>query len=66
MGSQTKVKPHTELEGRSQYVSLDTVEGIIIVNGRPQIERTDSSLSLTFESNEEFLRFVERVKEGLA
>lgn len=43
------------LAGRA--VSRGTVEGVIIVNGRPQIERSDMPLSLSFDSIEELERF---------
>lgn len=35
------------------YVRWGTIEGIIIVDGRPQIERADMPLTLSFDSIEE-------------
>ena len=43
-------------------VSRGTVEGVILVNGRPQIERSDMPLSLSFNSIEELKRFCEAAK----
>ena len=39
-----------------------TIEGVIIVNGRPQIERADMPLAFSFDSIEDLERFCEIVK----
>lgn len=46
-------------------VSPGPVEGLLIVNGRPQIERADMP-TLAFESADEILQLMERLypKEG--
>lgn len=38
------------------------IEGVIFVNGRPQIERADMPLTLSFESIEELERFCRAAK----
>ncbi len=40
-----------------------TIEGVILVNGRPQIERADMPLSLCFNSIEELERFCKAAKK---
>lgn len=61
---QMKAEPQIDIQELTRHVSLDTVEGILIVDGRPQAEHTDSTMSLSFNSNEDFLQFVEKIKEG--
>lgn len=39
-----------------------TIEGVVIVNGRPQIERADMPLTISFDSIEELERFCEEAK----
>lgn len=43
-------------------VHRGTIEGVVIVNGRPQIERADMPLTISFDSIEELERFCEAVK----
>ncbi len=43
-------------------VHRGTIEGVVIVNGRPQIERADMPLSFSFDSIEELERFCETAK----
>lgn len=43
-------------------VQLGSVEGVVFVNGRPQIERADMPLGLSFRSIEELERFCEAAK----
>lgn len=38
------------------------VEGVVIVEGRPQIERADMPLAFSFDSIEELERFCEAAK----
>lgn len=61
---QIKAEPQIDTKELTPHVSLDTVEGILIVDGRPQVEHTDSTMSLSFNSNEDFLRFIEKIREG--
>lgn len=53
------VKIQREKEGT---VSRGAIEGVILVNGRPQIERTDMPLTLSFDSIEELERFCKVAK----
>lgn len=39
-----------------------TVEGVILVNGKPQIERADMPLAFSFDSIEELERFCEAAR----
>lgn len=41
---------------------LGSVEGVIIVNGRPQIERIDMPLAFSFDSVESLERFCKNLK----
>lgn len=43
-------------------VRRGTIEGVVFVDGRPQIERADMPLSLCFHSIEELERFCEMVR----
>lgn len=44
-------------------VRRSAVEGVVIVGGRPQIERADMPLSFSFDSIEILERFCEFVKD---
>lgn len=44
-------------------VSRGGVEGVVLVNGRPQIERADMPLTLSFDSIEELERFCKAAKD---
>lgn len=39
-----------------------TIEGVVIINGRPQIERADMPLTISFDSIEELERFCKKAK----
>ncbi len=43
-------------------VQLGSVEGVILVNGWPQIERADMPLVFSFDSIEELERFCEAAR----
>lgn len=43
-------------------VRRGTIEGVVIVDGRPQIERADMPLALSFDSIEGLERFCEDAK----
>ena len=43
-------------------VRRGTIEGVVIVDGRPQIERADMPLTFSFDSIEELERFCEAAK----
>lgn len=43
-------------------VHRGTIEGVVIVDGRPQIERADMPLAFSFDSIEELERFCEAAK----
>lgn len=43
-------------------VRRGTIEGVVIVNGRPQIERADMPLTLSFDSIGDLKRFCEAAK----
>lgn len=43
-------------------VHRGTIEGVVIVDGRPQIERADMPLTLSFDSIEDLERFCEAAK----
>ncbi len=43
-------------------VHQGTIEGIILVNGRPQIERADMPLTFSFDSIEQLERFCKTTK----
>lgn len=45
-------------------VHRGTIEGVVIVDGRPQIERADMPLTFSFDSIEELKRFCEAAKYG--
>ena len=46
-----------EIEARQS-----AVEGVVIVEGRPQVERADMPLTISFDSIEELERFCETAK----
>lgn len=43
-------------------VCRGTIEGVIVVDGRPQIERADMPLAFSFDSIEDLERFCEAAK----
>lgn len=43
-------------------VHRGTIEGVVIVNGRPQIERADMPLGFSFDSIEDLEQFCEAAK----
>lgn len=43
-------------------VRRGTIEGVVIVDGRPQIERADMPLVFSFDSIEDLERFCEATK----
>ena len=43
-------------------VHRGTIEGVVIVNGRPQVERADMPLTFSFDSIEDLERFCEATK----
>lgn len=43
-------------------VHRGTIEGVVIVDGRPQVERADMPLGFSFDSIEELERFCEAAK----
>ena len=43
-------------------VQLGSVEGVILVNGRPRIERADMPLAFSFDSVEDLERFCKAAK----
>lgn len=43
-------------------VRRGTIEGVVIVDGRPQVERADMPLGFSFDSIEELERFCEAAK----
>lgn len=43
-------------------VRRGTIEGVVIVDGRPQVERADMPLAFSFDSIENLERFCEAVK----
>lgn len=43
-------------------VQKGAIEGVILVNGKPQIERADMPLTLSFDSIEDLERFCEAAK----
>lgn len=43
-------------------VRRGTIEGVVIVDGRPQIERADMPLTISFDSIEELERFCKTTK----
>ena len=47
---------------KERAVSHGTVEGIVLVNGRPQIERSDMPLAFSFDSIEALEQFCEAAK----
>lgn len=47
---------------KERTVSQGAIEGVILVNGKPQIERSDMPLAFSFDSIEELKRFCEAAK----
>lgn len=47
---------------RGAAVHRGTIEGVVIVDGRPQVERADMPLGFSFDSIEELERFCEAAK----
>ena len=47
---------------REIEVRRSAVEGVVIIGGRPQIERADMPLAFSFDSIEELERFCEAVR----
>ena len=47
---------------RGSAVHRGTIEGVVIVDGRPQVERADMPLGFSFDSIEELERFCEAAK----
>ena len=45
-------------------VQRGTIEGVVLVNGRPQIERADMPLVFSFDSIEELERFCKDAKKS--
>ena len=43
-------------------VRRGTIEGVVIVDGRPQVERADMPLAFSFNSIEDLERFCEAAK----
>ena len=56
-----KIQKKNATEGKID-VRRGTIEGIVIVDGRPQIERADMPLAFSFDSIEDLERFCEAVK----
>ena len=56
-----KIQKNKATEGKID-VRRGTIEGIVIVDGRPQIERADMPLAFSFDSIEDLERFCEAVK----
>lgn len=46
----------------SPQIHRGTIEGVILVDGKPQIEQADMPLTLSFETIEDLERFCEAVK----
>lgn len=44
-------------------VRRGTIEGVVLVNGRPQIERADMPLGFSFDSIEDLERFCKTAKD---
>lgn len=59
MGQQKKVESRVEIH-------KGAIEGVVIVGGRPQIERADMPLTLSFDSVEDLERFCKAAKKGQA
>lgn len=43
-------------------VHRGTIEGVVVVNGRPQVEQADMPLAFSFDSVEDLERFCEAAK----
>ena len=56
-----KIQKNKATEGKID-VRRGTIEGVVIVDGRPQIERADMPLAFSFDSIEDLERFCEAVK----
>lgn len=57
-----RVKKQREKATIGSNVQLGSVEGVILVNGWPQIERADMPLVFSFDSIEELERFCEAAR----
>lgn len=57
-----KIEQHKKIEDQTG-IQKGSVEGVIIVNGRPQIERADMPFSLSFDSIEDLERFCKEAEK---
>lgn len=56
-----KIQKNKATEGKID-VRRGMIEGVVLVNGRPQVERADMPLTISFDSIEELERFCETAK----
>ena len=56
-----KIQKNKATEGKID-VRRGMIEGVVLVDGRPQVERADMSLIFSFDTIEELERFCETAK----
>ena len=56
-----KIQKNKATEGKID-VRRGMIERVVLVNGRPQVERADMSLTFSFDTIEELERFCEAAK----